>query len=320
MELSTSALAGFRTKYSAEFNSAYNLAKPQLDRVAISVNSGLNEFVNHRWMAAIPGMRKFQGARVFNNLGTNGFIVANEEWEDSVSIPRRDLERDQWGVYLPNMSRLGQLAALHRDLLGFSLLSDAIASATRANYKAYDGSAFFGAHTNGSSAFTNVQTSSYGALNVPNLAYAIAQLRKRKDAAGNPLEGAQTSKPLVIASPANEFALAQMANASFVVGVAPGNSGTQSTSNYGAATENVLKGTFDYITSPYIKTDAEWHVTLNNGYLRPLVRQTEVEVQIYGWDKFLHQWVTNGEFCFGAYARYNVALALPESIQSSTGS
>lgn len=318
MEINTAALVGFRTLYSTKFNEAFNLAAPQLDKIAVRVDSGRVAQVVHRWMEAIPGMREFLGKRKINNLDSSGFTVVNKKWEDTIGIPKEDLERDQFGVYTPLIARMGQVAKLHRDSIGFGMLSAALAAATRANYLAYDQIAFYGVHTGGKrvsgAEFTNVGNEP---LTGPNLAAAIANLRKRKDSQGNPLFAAQT-KPMVIAAPDLEFTLAQLANASFIVGAQPGTGATSATSQAGA-TENVLKGTFDYMTSPYIGTATEWHVTLGDPLLRPIIFQVELEIEILTWEKFLHEWSINDQFVQGARALYNVAVGLPESVYGSTG-
>lgn len=314
MELNTAALVGFRTKYETLFNQAFSVAEPQVDKVAVRVDSGPVEQVVHRWLRGLPGMREFLDTRTINNVDSDGLTIKNKEWEDSIGIPRRELERDQHRLYEPMVSRMGQVAKLHRDELAFGLLSDALA--TPSSYKAYDGDNFFGTHS--TKRKTSFSTLGSGALGEGTLSQAITALMNRKDSAGNPL-ALGGKRPLVIANPANFLTLSKLANLSFIVSVAPGASATQSTSNYGSASENVLKGTFDFITSPYIKTTTEFHVTLQDPLMKPVVFQVEKEVEFLGWDKFLHEWSMNSRFVFGAYARYNVGLGLPEMVWSSPG-
>lgn len=323
MELSHDALVGFRTRFSTIFNSALNAAAPMIEQVALRVDSGRVELVNHRWMKGIPGVREFLGNRVYNNLDNAGFTVKNRKWEDTVAILREDLERDAYGIYDPFVSRMGQAVMLHRDKLGFPLLSAALAAATRANYTAYDTQAFFGAHTAGretsgvnASNFTNVTNApvSEAALKI-----AFASLQNRKDDKGNILEAAMSRPRVMCKAGATYWTLAALANNQFIVGTQPG-SGKSSATSQAGQTENVLKGTFDLLPPcPYLATDTEWYAFPSDPIFRPLVFQVEEEIQFLGFEKFLHRWSENDEFVVGTRALYNVALGLPEMVFASTG-
>jgi phage major head subunit gpT-like protein len=314
MELNHAALLGFRTRYETVFNNAFALAKPTHDKVAVVIESGRVEQVIHRWMQGIPGMREFIGSRVINNLSTAGFTIANKLWEDTVAIQKVDLERDQYKVYDPMVQRMGEVAALHPDVLVYGLLSAALASSTRAANVAYDSIAFFGAHTTRSVPFTNVTNVP---LTTPALATAISEIKKRRDTQGNLLAVAGT-KPLLITGPALNLTASQLANASFIVGTQPG-TGLSSASSQAGATENVLKGTFDVHESAYISTDTEWHLTLQSPYLKPIVFQREFPIEMYSWEKFIAQWTMYDQFVVGVRGGYNVGLGLPEMVYSSTG-
>lgn len=315
MELNSTTIVAFKTKFDTEFNKAFELAQTNYEKAAFVMNSGRVETVQHRWMAGIPGMREFVGARVINNIDSKGFAVTNKLWEDTISIRRVDLERDQWGIYTPLVGRIGSTAKQHRDKLVFELLSDCIAGA--AGTTCYDGSNFYGAHTRTKTKF-NYNNATTAALSESSLIAGIVALRKRTDNEGNKLAAA-SSKPLLIIPPDLEFTAAKLANSSFYPGVAPGASATQSTSNYAAATENVLKGTFDYVVSPWLKTATEWHLTLVDPMFKPILFQLEQDLEILSWDKFMTRWADYDELTWGVRALYNVAPGLPEMVYGSTG-
>ena len=321
MELNHAALAGFRTRWETMFNQAYNLAEPQTNEVAHVFNSGRVETVTHRWLRGIAGMREFTDERVVNNVDSNGFSIQNKLWEDTIGIRRVDLERDQYRLYDPMISRLGQTAKLHRDTLVFPLLSDAVVNPS--SHKDYTGvDNFYGTHTTGRStaaAYTNYASSTGSQLSEASLQTAITSLRNRRDSAGNLLSASRQGKPLLVIPPALEFTAAKLANVSFYPQVAPGASTTQSTSNYAASGENVLKGTFDYIVCPYLTTTTEWHLFLRDSYYRPVIFQVEQEIEMLPWDKFIAQWSMKDQFIFGVRALYNVALGLPEMAYGSKG-
>ena len=313
MELSHAALLGFRTRYEALFNAAFNLVTPQIEKVAVKVESGRVEQVVHRWLRGIPGMREFLDTRTINNLSTDGLTVKNKLWEDTVGIPRVDLERDLYKIYDPMISRVGQTAALHRDSLGFEMLSDMVTAPS--GFKAYDGVNFYGTHNvDRSVAFTNLSDKK---LTEVSLSTAITELKKRRDTAGNVL-AATASKPLLIIPPSLIFTAEKLANMSYIVSTQPGTGASSATSQAGAS-ENVLKGSFDFIQSPYLKTDTQWHLTLVDPYLKPLIWQIEQDLEFLNFEKFLAQWAMNDQFVFGVRALYNVAPGLPEMCYGSTG-
>lgn len=297
------------------FNQAFNLAQPQIDKIALRVDSGRVELVNHRWMRGIPGMRELIDTRVINNLSTDGFVVTNKLWEDTVSIPRVDLERDQFGVYAPMVTKLGETAKLHRDVLGFSLLSDALSTPT---ITAYDGIAFYGNHNaNRVLAFNNKVSGAGSVFSEPALITGITSLRNRRDSHGNLLAAGQ-KRPLLIVPPALEFPAKKLANLSFVVQTAPG-SGASSATNQASGAENILQGTFDVEVCPYLKTSTEWHLTLVDPVFKPIVWQVEQDIEFLGYDKFLAEWAMNDKFVNGVRALYNVAVGLPEMTYGSVG-
>jgi phage major head subunit gpT-like protein len=322
MELNSAAITAFKTKFDTEFNKAFELAATNYEKASYVFNSGRVETVTHRWMTGLTGMKEFVGARQINNVNSKGFSLSNKLWEDTVGIRRVDLERDQYGIYTPLVSRIGQVAKQHRDKLVFEQLSDAIASSTRAANVAYDSQAFFGTHTRSNTSFnyTNLATGAGSALAEASLITGIVNLRKRTDDKGNKLAAA-SAKPLLIIPPDLEFTAQKLLNSSFYPGVAPGASATQSSSNLVAAAENILKGAADIVVSPWLKTSTEWYLVLNESpMLKPVIFQLEQDVEIMTWDKFLHRWADYDEMTWGVRALYNVGVGLPEAVYGSTGS
>jgi phage major head subunit gpT-like protein len=315
MELNNAALAGFRTRYEAIFNAAFNLAEPKAEKVALVFQSGRVEQVVHRWMRGLKGMREFTDTRQINNVDTDGLTVTNKLWEDTLGIRRVDLERDQYKVYDPLVARLGQTAKLHRDKLVFEQLSDALADP---NIKDYAGDSFYGDHTTKRVASAQYNNKSSAPLSENSLITAIQSLRNRRDSEGNVLASAAQGRPLLVVPPALEFTAAKLANLSFYPTTQPG-TGASSATSQAAAGENILKGTFDYIVSPYLKTATEWHLCLQDNYYKPIIFQIEQEIEFLPWDRFIAQWAMNDLFVFGVRALYNVAVGLPEMTFGSTG-
>ena len=325
MELNSNAMVAFKTLYDTTFNNAYNLATPQYQKAAYVFNSGRVEIVNHRWLQGFAGVREFIGARVINNVSSQGFTVANKKWEYTLGIKREDLERDQWGVYTPLIARQGQVAALHRDVLTFGNLSSALTgSSAYGAVLAYDNINFYGNHNSTGRVvpFNNLMNGSgawggTSALNESGLTYAINQLRNRRDFAGNVLAAA-TGKPLLIVPPNLEYTARKLLEMSWFPSTQPG-SGASSSTSQAAASENVLKGAAELIVSPYLLTTTEWHLTLVDPIFKPIIFQLEQELEFLAWDKFLQRYAEYDEYTWGTRALYNTSVGLPEMAIGATG-
>jgi phage major head subunit gpT-like protein len=62
----------------------------------------------YAWLDRIPGFREWVGPRVFNNVRGQKFEVLNRDWEDSVSMPANAIKDDQYGVYAPLVTMMGE--------------------------------------------------------------------------------------------------------------------------------------------------------------------------------------------------------------------
>jgi phage major head subunit gpT-like protein len=314
MEINSSALIAFRTRYETVFNKAFNLAQPQAEKVCFVFNSGRVEQVLHRWMQGIGMPREFTDERVGTNMTTAGQAVINKMWEKTIDIPKNALERDQYGIYEPHLSRLGQVAKLHRDYLAFAGLGDLLAgtSVTGIVTSSYDGVPFYGSHTIGTQTFNNKVTGSLSSL---NLIKAIQEIRNRKDSQGMPLMAA-SAKPLLIVPPALEYTARQLATLAWFPMATPGTALTQP----GAAGENILQGQLDYVVSPFIQSATEWHLTIADELYRPLLLQIEKDIEFLAPPQFFNNWWSDKDiYRVGTRALYNVAPGLPEFAYGSTG-
>jgi phage major head subunit gpT-like protein len=317
MEINASQLVLFRTKFSAIFNTAYNLAAPQCEKVSFVNKVGRVEQQLYRWLQGIHAPREFIGDRVGTNMTTAGYSVVNKLWETTVEIPKVDLERDQYGVYEPHIAKMGQVVKLHQDNLVFGGLSDLIAhnsgsTSTGIIQNSYDGVPFYGSHTIGTQTFNNSFT---GSLNSANLITAITQIRSRKDSTGFPLMSA-TSRPLLVVPPALEYTARALATLAWFPIAVPGTTLTQP----GAAGENILQGQIDVVVSPFLKTSTEWHLTIQGEVYKPILLQIELEPEFLAPPQFFNsQWSDQDIYRIGTRAAYVAAPGLPEFAIGSTG-
>lgn len=64
----------------------------------------------HAWMNQVPGMKEWIGERQINNIAVGKVTVTNRDFESTISVPRNDIEDDQYGVFSPLMSAMGAAA------------------------------------------------------------------------------------------------------------------------------------------------------------------------------------------------------------------
>lgn len=120
----------------AVFNQALQGAATQWDKVAMLVPSG-NRQETYAWLGASSRFREWIGDRVIQNLAAHSFTIENRNFENTVSIPRNDIEDDNFGLYAPMFAQLGHDAKTHPDELVFELLRRGF------ERKCYDGQYFF---------------------------------------------------------------------------------------------------------------------------------------------------------------------------------
>jgi len=91
--------------------------------------------VIHAWLNQIGGMREWIGDRVLSNIESGKLTVSNRPFEKTVTVPRNDIEDDQYGVYTPLIQAMGVSAGS----LWMKLVIDALVG----NGNWADGEAFF---------------------------------------------------------------------------------------------------------------------------------------------------------------------------------
>lgn len=137
MLINNSNLATLNTAFKAAFQSAFDQAATDWDKVATQVPSTTAK-EEYGWLGNLPGMREWIGERVVHGIAQHGYTITNKTFELTVSVPREAIEDDQYGVYSPLFQELGRAAKAHPDTLviGQALLNGH-------NALCYDGQNFF---------------------------------------------------------------------------------------------------------------------------------------------------------------------------------
>ncbi|MDD2870120.1 Mu-like prophage major head subunit gpT family protein [Neomegalonema sp.] len=124
------------TGYSAAFHRGLGQAEDQWTRLATRVASATRE-EKYGWLGKAPSMREWLGDRVIASIGAHDYAIRNKSWEQTIGVPREDIEDDAYGVFAPLFEEMGRSTAAHPNQLVFDLLAKGFET------PCYDGQYFF---------------------------------------------------------------------------------------------------------------------------------------------------------------------------------
>jgi phage major head subunit gpT-like protein len=253
------------------------------------------------WMAAIPGMRKMQGAAQVNNLEVVNWVIPNDEFEDTIGVKVKDLERDQLGLYNERFKLLGDAAARHPDEL---LAQVMLAGFTN---KDYTGKNFFDTakkhFPTGKSAFTNKLTT---VLAPESFKEARTALKTSKIVFP---DNSETQLNLgreltLVVSPSNEDAALAILSAERL--------------ENGAT--NTLRNAAKLEVWGYLGDSPAWFLMDTGHAMKPFAFSDEKPTTVVGCTNPEDSHVIkHKEYIYQAYGRYAVGYLLPQLIIGSTG-
>jgi phage major head subunit gpT-like protein len=108
--------------FKASFSKGFAGASTSYKDIATVVPSSTRE-QTYGWLGQFPKMREWLGARVVKNLAAHSYKIVNRDFEQTVSVPRNDIQDDLYGVFGPIMEEMGKSAAETPDELTFALLA-----------------------------------------------------------------------------------------------------------------------------------------------------------------------------------------------------
>lgn len=136
MNINSQVIKAINTALNAIFNKAFSDAPTYWQKIAMTIPS-VHASNTYGWLGAIPGLRKWIGDRVVQNISTNGQVIENQEFEGTVAVKANDIEDDNVGIYHPIIGQLGYNAKTHPDEQIFDLLKNGT------SLKCYDGQNYF---------------------------------------------------------------------------------------------------------------------------------------------------------------------------------
>ncbi len=317
MELTKSYLNAIFIQFDLRYKLAYQAQQPMWSKIASEAPSSARE-THYGWLGKLPRLRKWVGPRIINNLQSRGYVLANDDYEETIGIEKNDILDDQIGVYNGYVDALGQQTKLWPD----DMLTTAITSGTTAT--CFDGQPFFhNSHpvdmdnTGGATFQNNFDSSGTGggvARPLTHANYALVRQTMMKYVGEDSKPLGITPKLLMVPPDlelqGRQILMAEMIAPSATLG-AEAASGPQS---------NVLKGSADLLVNAYLTDAARWYLIDNTKPIMPFVVQIRQAPEF----AFLNRpedpnVFFDKQFIFGVQARGACGYSLPFLCASASG-
>ncbi len=124
------------TGYKASFQNAFAGITPDFNPFVLTVPS-VNSVEQYGWLGNSTAFREWLGDRVIQNLALHDYSIKNKSFENTVGVPRENIEDDSYGIFNPLMGQLGQDSANHPATLVYDMLTNGFSRTS------YDGQYFF---------------------------------------------------------------------------------------------------------------------------------------------------------------------------------
>ena len=126
-----------RTAYDLAFKNAFEGAAGTYEQFSMTVGDATHSIVKLPFLEQFAHMRKWIGARNIKNLSGKMLTMTEDAYEDTVGISQREIETDNWTMYLPAIQQMAVNSAQLWDQLAIEALLNP--------GKWIDGKAFFSA-------------------------------------------------------------------------------------------------------------------------------------------------------------------------------
>lgn len=295
MVVNQQALHGLNISYNTAFNKAFTEVVTHWQEIAMLTRSATGE-TSYKWLGNFPVMKEWIGEREIQKLAAFGYSIRNRKWENTISVPREDIEDDQYGVYVSQFEMLGESAALHPETLVFGAMKDGFKE------NCYDAVPFYSANhpygTDGKQKFSNFSELE---LSEASFLAARASMMMLKGENGKSLN---IIPNLLAVSPANEEKADWLLNA-----------------DYHNGSSNTLKGKAKVLVSTELSDLPEaWFLLDTRRKLKPIIYQVRKEIKMTALTKDTDENVfMRDEFIWGADGRSNVGYSFWQLAFGSTG-
>ena len=282
-----------RTSYDLAFNKAFDAAPSQYESFTMIVGDSAHTTAKLPFFEQFAGMRKWVGARQIKNLEGKMLSMTEDAYEDTVGIKTREIETDNWGMY---MSAIQQMA-----INGKSLWDQLAIKALLKPGKWIDDKAFFAADRKyGKSVICNKTTAK---LTVESFKIAYETMMAYAGHTGEPIA---VIPDTLIVGPALQFAAKEILENEKVLD----STGT-------AAVSNPCRGLAKLVVSPRIIGDCAnyWFLASCNGPIKPIAIQKSKEVTLVSKNQPTDEGVfMEDQAIFGTSGYGSSAAAFPHLI------
>lgn len=289
-------LRGLDVSYSAAYNKSFDTTNTNYEKIATTVPSTTSE-TDYKWLGQMPRMREWIGEREIQKLATHGYSIKNKKFEMTIAVPRDTIEDDQYGVFTPYFSQMGEAAAMHPDELVFQALKNGFKE------MCYDGKAFFSdEHPYGAGGKLKASNLSHSKLSIETYEKARTAIMSYTGDNEKPLN---LIPNLLVVSPKNEKMARRILKSDFVDG-----------------STNEWKDTADILVATELadKPDA-WFLMCTNKFLKPIIFQKRKDIKLVSKVRDDDDNVfMKDEFVWGASGRSNAGYGFWQMAYGSDGS
>lgn len=296
------------TQFSAQYQAAYQ-AVPQIwDKFSTLMPSSTSSNLYH-WIAQLPGMREWVGARQMHSAVLRNYTLTNREFEASIKLNKFLVADDQHGAFGVTVEAHAQSVARWRDERMAAAVEAAVST------ECYDGQYFFDTDHP-----VSLDDSSLGTYSnkLAGAAYDLANDPIGVWQAASELMATykgDSNKPLglmanaIMVPPSLRRWAVQAAKAELVPQTVKNVLGTENVA--AAAVSNIYIGDFVVIVNPYLTTAAAYVMCLDRA-VKPFVwqeRQSPTFTALV--DPTLPNMFNAKEFIYGDEARGAEGYSLP---------
>lgn len=135
-QVTVGLLNNLRTGFKTDFQRGLEKVEPTFLKFSTKVNSS-TKIETYGWLGDFPRFRKWVGAKHIKRMAEKAYRLANDDYEVTRGIKKRDIEDDNLGLWGPQIEGWGEEAQALPDRLAY----DALANGHQR--ECYDGQNFF---------------------------------------------------------------------------------------------------------------------------------------------------------------------------------
>ena len=295
MNITADKISAMQTAFDLKFKEAFHASKPLYEKFSMVVGDADHTTVELPFLEAFAFMRKWVGPRQIKNLAARKLVMREEAYEDTIGIPMRDIETDNWGLYANTIAQMGDNGASLWDRLAAAALTNAGKWIDGKNFFATDRVYGDGKH---GATICNKTTS---ALSASTFDTAYQTMCGYQGHNGEPLGVVPTT---LMVGPKLRKTAFEILNAKLV------SDGT-------TTVDNPNLGVCEAIVNPRLVGDYDdyWFLMACGGPIKPVAVQKSKEAELVSLNRPTDQFVfTEGAALFGTDAYGSAAAAFPHLV------